>query len=105
MSFHEGSRLPSLHTRGDDSDVIDASTLDRNISADLFKTLAAKYLAGAGDMLDTHEAIVIRLQGAVEKRRAHKPEFGIAGELVQQELEVIRAERHVCVQAGDHLER
>src|SRR5215469_13156468 len=105
MPFHERSCLPSLHAGSDDGDVIDAPTLDGNIPPDLFKTLAAKHLAGAGNVLDTHETIVIGLQCAVEERSAHKPKFGIAGQFVQQKLEVIRAKRYVCVQAGDHLKR
>src|SRR5262249_39129534 len=104
VSLHECSRLPSPHARGDDGDVIDAATLDWNISSDLFKALTAKYLARAGDVLDANEAIVIGPQSAVEKRRSHQPKFGIAGQLVQQKLEVIGAKGYVCVQAGDHLE-
>lgn len=66
----KGSRLPTLHSRGHDRDMIDTAPFYWNISADSFETFSAKQLAGAGNVFDANESIVIAVAADFLKRCA-----------------------------------
>src|ERR1700691_5901727 len=99
----ERPRLPAFHPRTDNRNVVNRTALHRDVSADGFKTLTAKHLACAGNMFDTHKSIVVRLTGELLKWRSRKPEHRVSRQFQKQELEVIRIERDVGIQAHDHL--
>jgi hypothetical protein len=50
---------PTLHSRGEERNVIHATALQWQISADFFEALASKKLAGAGHVLDVDETIIV----------------------------------------------
>ena len=50
--------------------MIDAATLYRNITANFFKALASEYLAGAGNVLDAHETIIVNFRELPEYAKA-----------------------------------
>ena len=52
-------RFPSFHPSGNDGDMIDPAVGYWNEAADPFKALPPEKLTGPGDMLNTHNSIIV----------------------------------------------
>src|ERR1700758_932222 len=57
--LRECPSFPTLHSCGEDRNMIDSPRLHWHIPANLFKTLSPKELASTGDVFDTDETIVV----------------------------------------------
>jgi hypothetical protein len=75
----ECARLPSLHPTSDDGNVVDTTALYWYVPADVFETLAPKYLAGPRNVLDAYIPVVIDRSIFFFKRSSHKSEAGVFG--------------------------
>ena len=87
--FCEGSGLPAMQTSRKYSDVIDASTLQRHISADRLVAVSAKKLTPTPDILDIRESVVV-LEIAFAKWRSCHTDLRILAHSLDQKLEVAR---------------
>src|SRR6185312_12364774 len=99
----EGARLPAFHSGGDDGDMVDRAAADRHISTDVFKATPPKNLACAGNMLDTHKAVVVGFSCPLAERRPDQSKFRMSRELPQQKRKVVGIERDVRIEADNHV--
>ena len=98
--LRKGSSLPALHPSRGHRRPINTTALDGDIPSDLFETLPPKELAGAGDMRDVREAIVI-MTAALDEWRPRHAQSRVFGKFPEQELEIVRREGNVGVKTAD----
>src|SRR4029077_15161251 len=94
---------PALHARCRDGDPIDAATFDGYITADLFKALATKNLAGTRDMLRAGKAVIVG-DSIFDKRGASNPKPRIGSQIVEQEFKIVGTKRNICIEVRYHVE-
>lgn len=98
----ERPRLPSLHASRRDGNEVDSASPDWRVSADIFETLSAKQLAGAGYVFNARKAVVVPFRPLSERRSADSQPWRLR-ESGQQELKVLRVERDIGIKAGDDI--
>src|SRR5258705_5001111 len=101
--LRERPRLPTLHPRRQHRDNVDATALERPVSADCFITLTAKHLAGARNVFDAAETKIIALI-ALGERSTADAEFRVRLEFAQEKLVVMRIKSYVRIQASHQVE-
>src|SRR5882762_677585 len=98
----ERSCLPTLHSCGYDRDMINATTFDGGVSADFFVTLSPEQLTASPNVFDVGKAVVV-LPRSFSEGRPSDTKLRVFSELAQEELEVLRLNRHVSIKIANHL--
>ena len=88
--LEERSRLPALHARCENGDVIHAAGLHGRVSADLLEARPAKDLACARDVLDADEPVVVR--ESILKWRSDESEAIVLRQFSEEEFEMVGLE-------------
>src|SRR5580700_2518388 len=100
-SLSKRSGLPPSHPRGNYGHQVDSAAFHGQIASDRLKALTAKELAGAGDVLDTGEAIIVDLIRAFSEWCADQSQGGVPSQFLQQERKVVFAKRDISVNRAD----
>ncbi len=80
--FRESPRLPLFHAGRDVRNPVDRTAFCRHVSTNLLEALAPEYLTRAGNVFDTHEAVVIAEIRRISERSSHQSQCLIFRELL-----------------------
>src|SRR5215510_9460838 len=105
--FNKRAGLPAPHPCGGHGDPIDRAALDRDIATDGLEAPATKNLASARYMIEIRPgvgvSVLIWLVDIFYEGRAGHTQLCVLRKPSEQELEVVRGERNVCVQIPDQV--
>src|ERR1700687_771300 len=93
----ERSCLPTLHSCGHNRDVVNTAALNWRVSADCFVALSPEQLAAPPDIFNNGKAVVV-LPRSFPEGCPPDAKLRVLGELAQEEPEMLRLNRHVCIE-------
>src|SRR5689334_20432261 len=95
--LRKGSRPPSLHPGRQHRHHIDSAPFEWNVSPDGFEALAAKHLAGPGNMLDAAESKIVYFSSLI-KGSPTQAQLGVSGEFSQKKLKIGFFKREIGIE-------
>src|SRR5688572_20186171 len=102
-AFGEGPRAPAVHARHQHGDNVDATAFERPVAADLLIAGATEQLTRTRHVILAAEAVIVG-DAVFAERTAREAELRVAGELAEQELEVIGDKRQIRVETSHDIE-